>query len=60
MTKNELIGLLNINLMNSLRQRDNTDSGLLGMPCIQIGRTLRYKLDTVMSWLESQNEKESA
>lgn len=32
----------------------------MGMPCIQIGRTLRYKLDTVMSWLESQNEKESA
>lgn len=30
MTKNELIGLLNINLMNSLRQRDNTDSGLFG------------------------------
>ena len=28
MTKNELIGLLYINLMNSLRQRDNTDSGL--------------------------------
>ena len=32
----------------------------MGMPCIQIGRTLRYKLDMVMSWLESQNEKESA
>ena len=30
MTKNELIGLLNINLMNSLRQRDNTDSGRFG------------------------------
>ena len=25
MTKNELVSLLNINLMNSLRQRDKTD-----------------------------------
>lgn len=28
MTKNELISLFNINLMNSLRQRDKTDSCL--------------------------------
>ena len=26
MTKNELIGLLNINLMNSVRQRDGVDA----------------------------------
>lgn len=32
----------------------------MGMPCIQIGRTLRYRLDAVMAWLETQNERESA
>ena len=31
-----------------------------GLPCIRVGRNLRYRLDEVMSWLEMQNEKESA
>lgn len=31
-----------------------------GMPCIRIGRILRYKLDEVVLWLETQSEKESA
>lgn len=46
----EVVCLSRVTLWN-LRQK--------GMPCIRVGRTLRYKLDDVIAWLESQNKKES-
>lgn len=54
LTDKELVEVLGFSRVTLWRMRQ------MGMPCIQIGRTLRYKLDDVMAWLESQSRKESA
>lgn len=54
LTDLELCEVLSLSRVTLWRMRQ------MGMPCIHIGRMLRYNLDAVMAWLESQNEKESA
>lgn len=39
--------------------RSRIKKGSDAIPCIRVGKYLKFRVDSVMEWLESQNERQS-